>query len=120
MKLTKQTLYQLIQEALEDDLDPNYADLYDSSKPVALYHEDDDTEHQFYLYHLTDNPAYPVYVVSYLSMGLLGTDDLKCIPFTFQVMGTYTESNAQKKGFSKTLYNIAFYIASKYHYRILP
>ena len=114
MKLTKQKVYKLILEALEDDPSSEYADLYDPSQPIALYHDDGDTEHEFYLYHPTGNPQHPIYVISYLSMGLLGTDDLKCIPFTFQVMGTYTESNAQQRGFSKTLYNMAFYIASKY------
>lgn len=114
MKLTKQTLYRLIIESLENDPEPVYASLYDPSQPMALLHHDGDTEQLFYLYHLTNNPTYPVFVIAYLSMEVLGDDDKKCIPYTFHVLGTYTELKARRRGFSKTLYNVAFYIASKY------
>ena len=41
MKLTKQKLYQLIQEAMVPDPDPTYASLYNPSAPLALLHMDD-------------------------------------------------------------------------------
>lgn len=114
MKLTKQTLYRLIIESLEHDPEPKYANLYDPTQPMALLHHDGDTEQSFYLYHLTNNPRYPVFVIAYLSMEVLGDDDKKCIPYTFHVLGTYTELKARRRGFSRTLYDVAFYIASKY------
>ena len=65
MKLTKQKLYQLIIESLEYDPEPVYASLYNPSQPMALLHHDGDTEQSFYLYHLTNNPTYPVFVIAY-------------------------------------------------------
>ena len=117
MKLTKETLYRLILEAIEDDPNPRYAELYDPTKPMALYHDDKDTAHSFYLYHLTDDPDFPIFVIAYLAMEVLGDDDKKCIPHTFHVLGTYTELKARRRGFSRTLYDIAFYMASKYKNR---
>ena len=114
MKLTKQTLYRLILEAMEDDPNPRYAKLYDPTRPMALYHDDKNTEHSFYLYHLTDDPAFPIFVIAYLAMEVLGDDDKKCIPHTFHVLGTYTELKARRRGFSRTLYDVAFYNADKF------
>mgnify|MGYP003129532138 CR=1 FL=1 len=114
MKLTKQKLYQLILEAMDKDPDPVYAALYDPRQPLALLHMDDGDLQTFILYHLTNNKQHPVYVVSYINMELM--EDQPCIPYTYQVLGVYTEAAAQRRGFSKTMYNMAFYIADRMNY----
>lgn len=113
MKLTKQKLYQLILETIQDDPNPDYASLYDPSQPLALLHMEDGELQTFILYHLTNNRQNPVYVVSYINMELL---EEPCVPYTYQVLGVYTEAAAQRKGFSRTMYNLAFYIADRMGY----
>ena len=90
MKLTKQKLYQLILEAAQEDPDPAYANLYNPSAPLALLHMDDKELQTFILYHLTKSKQNPVYVVAYLNMEMI--EDQPCIPYTYQILGVYTES----------------------------
>lgn len=114
MKLTTKKLYQLILEAINEDPEPAYVSLYDPNQPLALLHMDDGELQTFILYHLTKSQQHPVYVVAYLNMELI--EDQPCVPYTYQVLGVYTETAAQRKGFSKTMYNMAFYIADKMDY----
>ena len=114
MKLTTKKLYQLILEAMEKDPDPAYAALYNPEQPLALLHMEDGELQTFILYHLTNNPQNPVYVVSYINMELM--EEQPCIPYTYQVLGVYTEAAAQQRGFSRTMYNMAFYIADRMGY----
>lgn len=114
MKLTTKKLYQLIMEAINEDPDPVYASLYDPSQPLGLLHMDNNDLQTFILYHLTKSKQHPVFVVAYLNMELM--EELPCIPYTYQVLGVYTEAAAQRRGFSKTVYNFAFYIADKMGY----
>ena len=109
MKLTTKKLYQLIKESMVSDPDPAYASLYNPSAPLALLHMDDKDLQTFILYHLTKSKQNPLYVVAYLNMEMM--DEKPCIPYTYQVLGVYTEAAAQRRGFSKTMYNFAFYIA---------
>ena len=109
MKLTTKKLYQLIKEAMTPDPNPAYASLYNPNQPLALLHMEDGELQTFIMYHLTNNPQHPVFVVSYLNMELM--EEQPCIPYTYQVLGVYTEAAAQRRGFSKTMYNFAFYIA---------
>jgi len=114
MKLTTKKLYQLIMEAVKEDPEPVYASLYDPNQPLALLHMDDGELQTFILYHLTKSKQHPVYVVAYLNMELM--EDQPCVPYTYQVLGVYTEAAAQRRGFSKTVYNMAFYIADRMGY----
>jgi hypothetical protein len=114
MKLTKQKLYQLIQEAIVPDPDPTYASLYNPNQPMALLHMDDEELQTFILYHLTKSKQHPVFVVAYLNMEMI--ESKPCIPYTYQVLGVYTEAAAQQKGFSRTMYNFAFYVADRFDY----
>ena len=114
MKLTTQKLYKLIQEAMIPDPDPAYANLYDPNQPMALLHMDDQEAHTFILYHLTKSKQNPLYVIAYLNMEMM--EEKPCIPYTYQILGVYTEAAAQRKGFSKALYDFAFYIADRYNY----
>jgi GNAT superfamily N-acetyltransferase len=107
-------LYQLILEAVEKDPESVYANLYNPNQPLALLHMQDDELQTFILYHLTNNRQYPVYVVAYLNMELM--EEQPCIPYTYQVLGVYTEAAAQRRGFSRTMYNMAFYIADRMGY----
>ena len=111
MKLTTKKLYQLILEAVQQDPDPGYASLYNPSQPLALLHMEDGELQTFILYHLTNSIQHPVYVVAYLNMEMM--EEQPCIPYTYQVLGVYTEAAAQRKGFSRTMYNFAFYIADR-------
>ena len=101
-------------EAVNEDPDPVYASLYDPSQPLGLLHMDNNDLQTFILYHLTKSKQHPVFVVAYLNMELM--EELPCIPYTYQVLGVYTEAAAQRRGFSKTVYNFAFYIADKMGY----
>mgnify|MGYP003131343648 CR=1 FL=1 len=83
MKLTTKKLYQLIKEAMERDPDPVYAALYDPNKPLALLHMEDGELQTFILYHLTNSPQNPVFVVSYINMELM--EEQPCIPIKFSV-----------------------------------
>ena len=114
MKLTTKKLYQLIQEAMVPDPDPAYAALYNPNQPMALLHMDDGAAQTFILYHLTKSKQNPLYVVAYLNMEMM--EEKPCIPYTYQVLGVYTEAAAQRRGFSRTLYDFAFYIADRFGY----
>lgn len=114
MKLTTKKLYQLIQEAMVPDPDPAYAALYNPNQPMALLHMDDKEAQTFILYHLTKSKQNPLYVVAYLNMEMM--EEKPCIPYTYQVLGVYTEAAAQRRGFSRTLYDFAFYVADRFGY----
>jgi len=111
MNLTKQKLYKLIEQALNEIKDLPYNTI--NWGPMAIYHEDGGDSQSFILYHLTNDPRYPFYIVSYLDME---QTEEPCIPNTYQITGTYTEVEARRKGFSKALHNIAFYIADSKGY----
>ena len=114
MKLTTQRLYKLITEAVVKDPDPAYAALYNPNQPMALLHMDDKEQQTFILYHLTKSKQHPLFVIAYLNMEMI--EEKPCIPYTYQVLGVYTEAAAQRRGFSRTLYDFAFYVADRFNY----
>ena len=114
MKLTTKKLFELIKESMMKDPDPVYGALYNPSAPLALLHMDDKEQQTFILYHLTKNKNHPVFVVSYLNMEMI--EEKPCIPYTYHILGVYTEDAARQRGFAKTLYNFAFYVADRFNY----
>ena len=123
MKLTTKKLYILIEQTLKEMAKEISYTPDESWGPISLFHYDDDDQHDFVLYRLTNNPSQPFYVIGYLSMGQTFE---KCIPTTYAISAIYVERGnadeksgdpitmgAQKMGYSKVLYGIAFYYANE-------